>query len=764
MPVDPFFKIGKSYSSLDPDLLRYEQTRQLFQSCLVHADFDIIDIVDLSWNMDQSGEAIIVRCGDGSVPTENQVGILVTEVLAIVYSPYKRFGNPYEVLALRKDFPKTQHLNGTSSEEPASLCLYAESWETVERTWTPKKLLERVLWWLRETSNHTLHLNDVVPERLFYNNYCQVVLPFDFFNNLYNRNLRLCLKLIYNQDKFYKIIRAFYKNKDRNFDAVNFENLVVKLPELGLNPIERVPDTFVGLIEYFNGKNIDLKNILIEEIKKIADGNGIRFLSPNQNTFLLLLLIVPKNNQNNDESSSNDLYGFALSNTTISDLGMKLGALNKGFDKKNEDICFPDLNLFDVKIEQPKVHLENIQIDHVQITFETTKKSARLASGIEVSEADFNGILAGVGALGSTLAEIWSREAWGEWSYVDDDLLKPHNVTRHIGKDQHIGKSKVDVVKELVDLNYRSEKKSIAIHAKINDLENPLIKEIISNAELLVDVTTSVETARDLASVVNLARIVSVFITPSGEDAVLLFEDKEREIRVDSLEAQYYRAILNNDWGVKHLKKHLGAFKTGGGCRDISMVISDELIKLHGAILARQIRLGKLNNQAQIKVWSLDDSTGQVNANIIEVLPPKKVLLKNGWTIVYDNFIHQKLFEIRAEELPKETGGVILGYIDQKLKNIYIVDVCKAPKDSISTPTTFIRGSEGLSDYIELCSEKTAKIVRYIGDWHSHPDHVSTKPSSLDKLLLSDLQNKIDDPDDPVLMAIINSNIISFYL
>jgi hypothetical protein len=35
---------------------------------------------------------------------------------------------------------------------------------------------------------------------------------------------------------------------------------------------------------------------------------------------------------------------------------------------------------------------------------------------------------------------------------------------------------------------------------------------------------------------------------------------------------------------------------------------------------------------------------------------------------------------------------VILGYIDQKLKNIYIVDVCEAPHDSIATPTTFIRG------------------------------------------------------------------------
>ena len=764
MSVDPFFKIGKSYSSLDPNLLKYEQTRQLFQSCLSHPDFDIADIVELSWKSDQPGEAIIVHCGDGTVPTENQVGILVTEVLAIVYNPNKRFGSPYEVLALRKDFPKTPHLNGTSSGEPASLCLYAESWESVERTWTPKKFLQRILWWLHETSNATLHLNDIIPERLFYNNFCQVILPFDFFNSLNSNNFRLRLNYIHNKDKLYKVFRAYFIEDSEKVDDCYLESLVVILPELGLNPIERVPDTLVGLIEYFNGKDIDLNYILTEKIKKIAGNNGISFLSPSNDTFLLLLLIVPRNRPNTEESSGYDSYGFALSNTTISDLGIRLGALTKGFDKKNENICFPDYHLFNLAIEQPKANLTKIQLDHVQITLETTLEYARTASGIDPSNADFNGVLAGVGALGSTLAEIWSREAWGKWSYVDDDLLKPHNVVRHIGKDCHIGKSKVDVVKELVDLNYHSGEKSIAIHAKINDSENPQVKEAIDNAELLVDVTTSIETARDLPTLANLTRIVSTFITPSGEDAVLLFEDKYQKIRVDALETQYYRAILNNDWGVKHLKKDLGAFKTGGGCRDISMVISDELIKLHSAILARQIRLGRLNNQAQIKVWSLDDSTGQVNSHIVEVSPQKKVLLDNGWTIVYDNFIHQKLFEIRAKELPKETGGVILGYIDQKLKSIYIVDVCEAPHDSIATPTTFIRGSEGLSDYIDLCREKTAHIVRYIGDWHSHPNHVSTSPSALDEVLLTDLQNKIDDPDDPVLMAIINSNKVSFYL
>lgn len=760
--VDLFFSIGKPYSSLTPELLRYEQTRQLYQACRNHSDFEIIEIVELSRETEQTAEAIIVRCGDGAVPSENPLGILVVETIAIVYDPNARFGSPYEVLALRKDFPKTKHLNGTSSEEAASLCLYAEAWETIERTWTPRKYLQRILWWFSETAKHTLHLNDIVQERLFFNNYCEVVLPFDFFDKLYSENFRLGLTFIPNEDNLHKIFRASYKSHKSNINEPFIESLVVNLPELGLSPIERVPANLVGLIEYFNRKDIDLVGALTKEIKALVGSNGILFTHPSTDDFLLLLLIVPKEKKDIQDNTSPEIYGFALTQTNIADLGIRLGALNKGFDENRTDICYPDCSLFNISIEQPKINLDKILMDYIQISFETTVDFARKASGVKNSDANFTGVIAGVGALGSTLADLWSREAWGKWTYVDYDLLKPHNVVRHIGKDFHIGKSKVTVVKQLIDLIYRSAEETKAIHAKINEFENPAVNQALSNADILVDVTTSIETARDLSTLENSVRIVSVFITPSGNDSVLLFEDVERIIRADVLELQYYRAILENDWGTKHLKNHNGALRTGGGCRDISMVISNELIKFHGSLLARQIRFGKTDNRAQIKIWSLDDSIGQLNAYMVPISPPKVERLSNGWKVVYDDFIYLKLFKLREKFLPNETGGVILGYRDQKLKNIYIVDVCEEPKDSISTPTTFIRGSDGLSDYIKQCNERTAKVVHYIGDWHSHPDHASTKPSTLDRVLLTDLQNKIDDPDEPVLMVIVNSETIGF--
>lgn len=116
--------------------------------------------------------------------------------------------------------------------------------------------------------------------------------------------------------------------------------------------------------------------------------------------------------------------------------------------------------------------------------------------------------------------------------------------------------------------------------------------QAISEADLLIDATTTLAASRDLSDfdLEKMPRLASAFLTPSGWDSVLLMEDKNRTIRLSELEPQYYRAIINKGWGNNHLSGHHGEISVGAGCRDVSMVISYELISLHSAIFARQIR------------------------------------------------------------------------------------------------------------------------------------------------------------------------------
>lgn len=114
----------------------------------------------------------------------------------------------------------------------------------------------------------------------------------------------------------------------------------------------------------------------------------------------------------------------------------------------------------------------------------------------------------------------------------------------------------------------------------------------------------------------------------------------------------------------------------------------------------------------------------------------------SGWTVKYDESLVQKLYTARQKALPNETGGAILGVTDLKTKTIVIVDVLPAPPDSEASPSHFIRGQEGQSEALEVVHKRTAGMVDYVGERHSHPDGCPARPSELDENLLSTLHRQ----------------------
>ncbi len=124
----------------------------------------------------------------------------------------------------------------------------------------------------------------------------------------------------------------------------------------------------------------------------------------------------------------------------------------------------------------------------------------------------------------------------------------------------------------------------------------------------------------------------------------------------------------------------------------------------------------------------MDEETGALAGVVIAVEESKEATL-GEWRVVWDEGLAKKLKSIRAESLPNETGGVILGYVDQKRKSIHVVDVLPAPTDSIASRAGFTRGAAGVREAIERAAQLTANIVGYVGEWHSHPRHSSAAPS-----------------------------------
>jgi proteasome lid subunit RPN8/RPN11 len=753
-----FRSFGEPLTGLAPENLLHEDSRGLLAACLRHAAFEVIELRRLKAGQ-AAWDIIVVDCSDGTVPSRNATGIRNRERLALLHCP--EWKTPHEVRALRSDFPATLHQNHVHADEPASLCLYFEPWTAVERDWTPQRHLERILWWLRDTARETLHRGDQPLEQLYFEPPYEIVLPPDFDQKSADPAQVLCFAPIPFPGGEPRVFRAVFTTTERAEKAqMPFSDWLVITPSpLDHAAVQRYPSTLGELHEQFAARGSGIHADLRAAITAAVPASGIEKQKAN---FTLIFIKASVRRSPDGPAERTDPRIFCI-HADLATIGLSCGALISGHDGKAYVDRMAGLTAFAGSTPVAPNDWQSLAIEPIGLGMAVTPVWARRASGI-AADAEFPAILAGVGALGSVLADLWAREGWGRWTYIDDDYIRPHNVIRHLARDEHIGRSKAELVRDITNETfYSGQLTNVAIHAKVTDRSDEALATARAQAKLLVDATTMLEVPRDLSAQAEGPRMASVFLTPSGLGSVLLLEDEARSIPLHALEAQYYRGILDNPWGADHLKGHHGGLWVGAGCRDISAVLSQENIHLHGAILARQLRLLSAGPAAQMRLWHLDQDSGALAAHNLAV---SSVRGSQGgeWKVVYDQALEDKLTAMRARGLPNETGGILLGYFDQKLKMVHLVDALPAPVDSEAAPNGFTRGKQGLTEIREECLRRTAHIVDYVGDWHSHPQGVAARPSTADLSLIAQLTAAMAQDGLPALMLIVGESGIGFTL
>jgi integrative and conjugative element protein (TIGR02256 family) len=739
--ADIHTNFGEVISKLTEDALTIPISRLVFRACSTHKFFELIELRCFIHDGQLTAEMLVVDCTNDGVPTRNKIGILYQERIGLIFSTEET--KMPEVRALRKDFPVTLHRNLVRRDEPASLCLYFEPWEVVQRSWTPQSHLNRVLWWFSETAKGTLHREDQPVEPFYFRSPFEIVLPPDFDEKIRHPDFLLTLKRV--EDRVF--LGCFLQASKKRNVQLELTCLVIALQPVTHGSIEPFPHDLGTLDKQFAARGTTLFNLLCTEIKRSVNGEGTPKTFDSKT---LLILQIPVQRNDNSAVERNEYKAFCL-NINLGQLGEACGVLTDGADGN-----YYNIPLFGADLSSNDAW-RSIDIEPIEIMFSLTRETARQASGITTDTAEFFGVLAGVGALGSSLADIWYREAWGTWMFVDIDYIKPHNLARHTAKHFQIGQFKANAAKQIVEETYYDGyAKASAIVDSVTNWSNVGLKTAVESADLVVDATTTLAVPRDLA-IADLKRSASIFLTPSGHGSVLLLEDSDRNVRLDGLEAQYYEAILNNAWGEQHLCGHQGHLWVGAGCRDVSSVISVELLQLHAATLARQVRLRCEQPDAVISVWHVEQPSGAINVHTVSVAI-NLIVVANGWNIIWNVRLQDKARQIRFANLPNETGGVLLGYFDQKLQSIFVVDILSAPLDSAADPSGFIRGVQGLEEHIKIAQARTANIVSYIGEWHSHPSGISTKPSEHDIRLLSYLAEILNRDGLPGVMLIVGEN------
>ena len=653
-----------------------------------------------------------------------------------------------EVLSLRDDFPSVPHRSLRYDEFPRSLCLYDEPFRDLKKTWTAARFLERVRDWLALTAKGRLHHEDQPLEPLFVAQ-DHVILPDDLFDGERDFSQRLRIEPIeYPNGNFVCLLSKAPPvltateppkpgEKPAGFDYVA---TAFRCAAQTHGVIRRQPATLRDLAEVFRSLGRDFLSELKERLAAWQ-----REKAPLA-ARLILVIWFPKTRDEEGRIEATDVWTFLTSGSLL-EVGAAIGLWDV-HDGKPGTILGGDASRDGRGIKLALLH------SHFNLS---RSRAARLEGRTE----RFDGKIAavGVGALGSQVTLNLARSAFGEWTIIDDDLLLPHNLARHALDGNALGYPKAYALATFANSLIEGDSIVRAILADVLDpgKSQQAVGEAFAAADIILDLSASVAVARHLAHAPDLkARRISIFLNPTGEDLVVLAEDAGRSSPLDSLEMQYYRALVTDERLDGHFRPLDGRARYGQSCRDVTSRIPQDSVALHAANASRIVKTISSTSASRIIIWR-SDRDGNVRRVDIGTAPVIRHAI-GDWTVCLDALLVHRLAQLRDAKLPRETGGVLIGSFDLERRIAYIVETIPSPPDSEEWPTLYIRGCRGLRGEVDRLAERTDGMLEYIGEWHSHPAGCSTAPSADDVRVFGWLTESMDVEGLPALMMIVGDD------
>lgn len=724
-----------SYSILEGEEIKFEELKLARAKKLALAVFrhPFCEKDSVRFILRSDGAEIILVTFDNEIPENPFNGIQVFEDVAIICNQDDT--NYPELFALREDFVcGLPHTNVQQFEHPVSLCVTEQLFEEVRHRFNEFEFIELIRSWFSLTADDKLHQEDQ-PLESFVRSGGYIVAP----QNLLPEEFNFLRKV--------GDMELYYLSKEPTGEAP-FSIFRFKADPQVHGFIRKEPTKLSDLDDVITIDGVPFA----EAVYKIFNQNLSSFTLFNAfySYKLAFYCIIPVLRHVDDDEPSTHQHLCFITDRNFTEIGLESKCI--GEVQGNYGYLVPNKFKLDV--------VGNIAIKTYTPLVDFTTETAAL-----FNNSDFipeNILLVGAGALGSQVLGTFSRLGFGKWTVIDHDFLLPHNLAKHALGRNCLGLNKAVKIAEDVNHLLGSEfaipiNKNFFEFVQEADFQNK-----ISKFDYIVDMSTSLavarKLARDLDNDTDKPRI-SAFLNPTGTDLVILAENKNREHRLDLLEMQYYRRLVNEE----NLHNHLQIEQTDkirynrNSCREVTNRINQTDVAIHSSICAKALKQIIKDGTSCISVWSIDAETHEVKKYSFK--PSVWEVRKVGeWEICVDTWLIQKMRDYRLSVLPKETGGVLLGSIDTERKIIYLFDSIFAPEDSIEERTSFIRGTEGLLAEFQQYLKITDNQAMYLGEWHSHPENCSTNPSKLDERLFGYLAYSMGSQGYPVVMCILGDD------
>ncbi len=690
----------------------------------VDATFARIDAIALVGDND-----IIDVTIEPQLPQDRTVAIANVEPIRLTFP--KADDRAPTVFSLRNDFPID--LVHTNLEEVVSgrcLCIWEENWHDLRRTLTPQTLVERIRDWFARTATGELHQPGQPLEPMIPAASDTLVIPSGPPAGAWY------VSYSFIRDETYTVVVDINPRQDEKA----FPLFTLKLPPQVHGAMHARPQTLETLCQLVEPMGIDVARTL-----------GDWLVEPNQlranDRHPLIVITIPKRRDAEAGVENWETWAF-MPTASLGELGEMLGRSFSEVGNKST------LRILAVAPES----LQDVLLLGWRVVERLDRATARMFAG-NAASTDRKLVAIGAGAIGSNVIVNTARAGVGTWMIIDNDVVLPHNTVRQSQINMMIGHPKAETA------CYLGNEVLAEAGCKyiVADVLNPgtvaeAVAGALTGADLVIDFSASPAVLGRIADDETVKRAASLFFNPDGNELVILAEGANRSLRLDEIEAQYFLAAALNPLLEGHLSSaRLDLIRYANACQDLSRPLPPWQVHTLCGIASGKLLALLESAECVAHAWRLDADSGAVNSIQVPVMEVHRYQF-DGWRATLTHEVVDRMQALRLDALPNETGGVLIGSFDASRRVMHIVAALPAPRDSRQAPTYFIRGSKDLKPLVDGICLRSAGALCYVGEWHSHPDDATARPSGDDEAVFLHLSAHLGPTGTPYVMVICGQN------
>ena len=588
-----------------------------------------------------------IRTGAPQAPVHR---IRWTERVGILFW---REGDMPLVTMLRDDFPDTEKQLLAPVGWPALICIDDRPWAEALLTWTPSELIDRILMWFRRAAHGDLHDARQPLEPFLAGTPLSLIIERSILASTTTEDL------IAEHDPANAMIPRIKRAAEIGETPKALERICIATYRVQPARMQRLRTTPVTLNEVaamLQDRGIALYDDLTGRFTKWLDeGEAAAW---RLNARFVVIVEMPIVSPLGEQQDGVDLRAF-LTARSAGDIAIALGVAFKANGQQGSGVGYVR-NVGPRAVDRQLVDALAVQPVEVHLDFDRPL-ATRLAGGKarDIRKA----VLIGAGAMGSHLADCLIREGRFKWTVIDDDRLLPHNLARHVARNDQTSLPKAVLLADHLNATLVGELVARPVVANLLADGEPgtAVANVLDEADLIIDASASIVAARFLSDHEALARRLSTFFAPSGDATILLVERADRALTLRDLEAQYLRLVLRTGRLAGHLGRPPETIAYTGACRAITNRIPQSRVSILAGLAAGAVATAADRREAVIAIWTLTPKT-EITLDSVRPEPVSRYRA-HGWQITFDAGLAADIRAMRDARLPAETGGMLFGLL-----------------------------------------------------------------------------------------------------